>query len=179
MSMFIHAIIVILLALLAMGIRAADSCVLGFGSMCKQTGFLSGKGLSGEIKEVCAWTLSIADKFIHYFSIKVQGCRTAPIQVVSIGTAVGFENIHHIPVIKTIITSGICYKEYIIVGFYHSYCCTWVIFFCFSPWKLASPSLIRTGPKLYVSFTPAARRFFSHKSLCRSINSSIFLYCHD
>ena len=33
--------------------RAADSCVLGFGSMCKQTGFLSGKGLSGEIKEVC------------------------------------------------------------------------------------------------------------------------------
>ena len=135
MSMFIHAIIVILLAVLAMG-SAADSCVLGFGSMCKQTGFLSGKGLSGEIKEVCAWTLSIADKFIHYFSIKVQGCRTASIQVVSISTAIGFENIHHIPVIKAIISAGICYKEYIIVGLYHSYRCTWIIFFCFSPWKL-------------------------------------------
>ena len=133
MSMFIHAIIVILLALLAMGIGLLILVCWALAACASRRGFLSGKGLSGEIKEVCAWTLSIADKFIHYFSIKVQGCRTAPIQVVSIGTAVGFENIHHIPVIKTIITSGICYKEYIIVGFYHSYCCTWVIFFLFQP----------------------------------------------
>ena len=170
MSMFIHAIIVILLA---------DSCVLGFGSMCKQTGFLSGKGLSGEIKEVCAWTLSIADKFIHYFSIKVQGCRTASIQVVSISTAVGFENIHHIPVIKTIIAAGICYKEYIIVGLYHSYRCTWIIFFCFSPWKLGFAIFNKNRTKIICIFYTGCKKIFSHKSLCRSIDGSVFLYCHD
>lgn len=78
MSMFIHAIIVILLAVLAMGIGLLILVCWALAAWCKQTGFLSGKGLSGEIKEVCAWTLSIADKFIHYFSIKVQVAEPPP-----------------------------------------------------------------------------------------------------
>ena len=81
--------------------------------------------------------------------------------------------------IKTIIAAGICYKEYIIVGLYHSYRCTWVIFFCFSPWKLGFAIFNKNRTKIICIFYTGCKKIFSHKSLCRSINSSIFLYCHD
>ena len=73
--------------------------MLGAGSLCEQAGFLSGKGLPGKVEEICAWTLGVANEFVHYFSIKVQGCGTATVKVIGIGASVGFENIYHIPVV--------------------------------------------------------------------------------
>lgn len=51
--------------------RAVGSCLLGISSLCKQAGFLSGKGLPGEVEEIGARTLGAADEFVHYFSIEV------------------------------------------------------------------------------------------------------------
>lgn len=132
-----------------------------------------------KIQEICAWPLDSTDQVVHDFAIKVQSCGAAAVKIIGVGASVRTENVYHIPVIQPTVTSGVCDEKDVVVGFYHSDCGTWIVFFGFCPWKLCFAVLDQDGTKVVGIFDTGLQEVFSHESLCRSVDGAVVFDCHD
>ena len=80
--------------------------------------------------------------------------------------------------IQPCIGTGICNKKHVVTRRDHPNGSSWIIFGCFGPGWLYFAIFDQHRAKVVGILYPICQQVFSHQSLGRGINGSVFFYCH-